>query len=203
MSVDDNIKVFVLSSGVVVIETGGTFSAEKYDDIYSPPNTANILSESPLPSVLNELGLGFTEQYDITQVKRQDSKLFSVSDLQIIYEHLKEKIFKNVVIIHGTDALIDNTNLFQHIIDTDHKNNFEPNIVFTGAYIPIANGFDQTDGLNNLKLAIEIAGKKTKEYCSLVLNGKDYDNPKGLEKRPVPNAREEGTLPYEVARVQP
>lgn len=147
------IVFFVMSNGTLVIDTGGTFGSEKYEDPNNPPKNVKMLSFSMVERVLAHLNGKVIKKLEWADLKRKDSKSYTIKELEKIIIYAVD-IFcaDKIILVHGTDAMVKNAKAVKNILD---KNSIAIKVIFCGSYIPPANGFNNSDGVNNLKTALK------------------------------------------------
>jgi hypothetical protein len=155
--IDKKIAEMENKEKIEIFCTGGTFSAEKYDDVYNPPKLAKMLS-SRVPDALSFINKVFN--VDLTNVKfsnfrkRADSKMFKERDLYALANAIRESDADKIIIVHGSDELAENAKVLQDIID---KMGVKKDVVFTCAYAPVENAkFVNDTGEKQLDLVGEI-----------------------------------------------
>lgn len=178
-------KFQVAPDETLVLDTGGTFGAEAYKDVFNPPEFSTMLEDSVIPKVVDYLKekFGLNSKIKIAKGEKRDSKNYTAKHIEEMVLKIKESGAKNVVIIHGTDSIIENAKAFEYYME---KHDVKANVVFTGAYIPIDNGLEMSDGPENLKVALNFLKKKgtsvDKASVAVALDGRIYENYKEMEK---------------------
>lgn len=197
-------KFQVTPDEILILDTGGTFGSKAYEDIFNPPEFSEMLPHSVIPEVIEYLKEkhGISLKFKIAQCKKLDSKNYTEAKLEELAIRVKEVKAKNVIIVHGTDVIINNAKIFEKLA---LKHSITANIIFTGSYIPIDNGIEISDGVENLKISLEYLEQRIKEDASnmpniaVALDGKVYENYKEMKK--ISLSKEQGNMPYRLVNI--
>jgi L-asparaginase len=143
-----SIKIFV---------TGGTFDKE-YDEI----SGRLFFKETHLPEMLK---LGRCRlAIEVTTLMMIDSLEMKAADRALIVQHCQQCKQEKIVIMHGTDTMVETAQALARNISTK-------TIVLTGAMIPYA--FGSSDGLFNLGSALSFA-QALPHGVYLAMNGRYF-----------------------------
>lgn len=125
---------------ILLIRTGGTIDAAPYADPSHPPQLVDTLKgEDSL--IINEMKqLPHYEQIDYhkwqvneeTQLVK-DSKLFTQADLAILAETVNQATQRQILITHGTDAMVTNASQVKALLQDIDKT-----IIFVGSMVPLS-----------------------------------------------------------------
>ena len=121
---------------IEILITGGTI-AKRYDEI----NGELIFDEEHLKKMLLQSRLNF--KLKITKLFLKDSLDMDEDDRQMIYEAVNSSKSKKIIILHGTDTMVQTAFKLSTIAGK--------RIILTGAMIPYA--FKNSDALFNLGTA--------------------------------------------------
>ena len=146
------IKIFV---------TGGTFDKE-----YNELNGTLFFKDTHIQEIL-KLGRARLD-LDVKTLMMMDSLDMTDADRKIILDNCKNAKEKQIVIVHGTDTMVETAKVLGKGIK-------DKTIVLTGAMIPYK--FGSSDGLFNLGAALAFAQTLPKGIY-VAMNGRyfDYDN---------------------------
>ncbi len=124
-----------------IITTGGTF-----DKQYDAVKGELTFRESHLPKILNQARVTFPIHLD--SLLAVDSLMMTEEQRHVITENAMASVERHVVIIHGTDTMVNTARLLESELPEDDDHIF----VFTGAMIPYA--LEDSDAVFNLGCAI-------------------------------------------------
>lgn len=146
---------------IKIFATGGTFDKE-YDEIHGQL----FFKDSHVPEIL-KLGRSKLD-IDFSTLMMIDSLDMTEEDRQLILKNCRETPEEKIVIVHGTDTMVETAKVLAAGIKGK-------TIVLTGAMIPYK--FDSHDGLFNLGAALAFAQSKPAGVY-ITMNGKcfNWDN---------------------------
>ena len=138
---------------LAILTCGGTFDKVYHDALsdytIGPPCAPDILADA-----------GVREGWELLEVMRKDSLDMTDADRDTLYQAVTNCAAAHLVIIHGTDTMVDSAARLADIKDKT--------IVFTGAMSPAR--FRQTDAPFNLGFAIA-AAKTAKPGVYIAMGG--------------------------------
>jgi L-asparaginase len=142
---------------IQIITTGGTI-AKRYDEI----SGELVFDENHLEKILDQSRV----EVDLTikSLFLKDSLEMDEDDREIILDAVKSTSFKNIIITHGTDTMIESAKKLSTIKDKT--------IILTGAMIPFS--FKNSDALFNVGSAFG-AIEVLRNGVYVVMNGKVFD----------------------------
>jgi len=145
---------------IQVFITGGTFDKE-----YNFLNGELYFKNTHLPEMF-ERGR-CTVPLDVKTLMMIDSLHMSEADRQIILYHCQKTEFKNIVISHGTDTMVETAKVLAE------GNIQNKTIILTGALIPATFG-TSSDGFFNLGSALAFA-QSLHPGVYIAMNGRYFD----------------------------
>ena len=125
---------------VAILTTGGTF-----DKVYFDANSEYSIGDPCITSILDEGNVN--SDYRIESILKKDSLDITSKERQIIKNSVKECIEERIIIIHGTDTMVETAKSLEDIKDKT--------IVLTGAMQPAR--FKKTDAIFNSGFALAAA----------------------------------------------
>ena len=125
---------------LAILTCGGTF-----DKVYHDALSDYTIGAPCVPDMLTEAGM--RDGWEVVEVMRKDSLDMTDADRATLAVAAKNCTATHMVVIHGTDTMVDSAAEMAHIPDKT--------IVFTGAMNPAR--FRQTDAPFNLGFAIAAA----------------------------------------------
>ncbi len=126
---------------LAILTCGGTF-----DKVYHDALSAYTIGAPCAPDILAEAGIR-GDGWELIEVMRKDSLDMTDADRDTLYQAVVNCSATHLVIIHGTDTMVDSA---ARLADIEDKT-----IVFTGAMSPAR--FRQTDAPFNTGFAIASA----------------------------------------------
>ncbi len=126
-----NIKIFT---------TGGTF-----DKVYFDAKSDYTIGEPQIAEILRDANVSF--DFDIESILRKDSLEITDKDRELIYEKVSSEPSQHILIIHGTDTMLQTADSLSSIPDKT--------IILVGAMQPAR--FRVTDAIFNTGFAIAAA----------------------------------------------
>ena len=126
---------------VRIITTGGTF-----DKLYDAVKGELVFSESQLPRILAQSRV--TLPIHLDNLLAVDSLVMTEEERRNIVSNAMLSHEKMVIIIHGTDTMVETAKLLKEKRSNDDKHVF----VFTGAMVPYS--LEDSDAVFNLGCAI-------------------------------------------------
>ena len=142
---------------IKIFTTGG--SIDKY---YSTQTSDLEVGEPAIENILSEAGV--TLEYEIESLFRKDSLNLTHDDRQIMLAKIEADPHRNILIIHGTDTMIETARTLGNIP--------RKTIVLTGAMQPAA--FKRTDAYFNIGFAFS-AIQLLPEGIYIAMNGQIWD----------------------------
>ncbi len=141
---------------IEIVQTGGTI-AKRYDEIsgellFDEDNLKKMLSQSRVNSPLK-----------ISKLFLKDSLELDENDRQMIFDAVNSSKIKKIIILHGTDTMVETAYKLSTISDK--------RVVLTGAMIPYA--FKNSDALFNLGTAFG-AVEKDENGVFIAMNGRVF-----------------------------
>ena len=138
---------------VAILTTGGTF-----DKVYFDANSEYSIGDPCITSILDEGNVN--SDYRIQSILKKDSLDITSKERQIIKNSVEECVEERIIIIHGTDTMVETAKSLEDIKDKT--------IVLTGAMQPAR--FKKTDAIFNSGFAL--AAVQTLEYgVYITMNG--------------------------------
>ena len=138
---------------VAILTTGGTF-----DKVYFDANSEYSIGDPCITSILDEGNVN--SNYRIQSILKKDSLDITSKERQIIKNSVQECVEERIIIIHGTDTMVETAKSLEDIKDKT--------IVLTGAMQPAR--FKKTDAIFNSGFAL--AAVQTLEYgVYITMNG--------------------------------
>ena len=138
---------------VAILTTGGTF-----DKVYFDANSEYSIGDPCITSILDEGNVN--SNYRIQSILKKDSLDITSKERQIIKNSVQECVEERIIIIHGTDTMVETAKSLEDIKDKT--------IVLTGAMQPAR--FRKTDAIFNSGFAL--AAVQTLEYgVYITMNG--------------------------------
>ena len=125
---------------VAILTTGGTF-----DKVYFDANSEYSIGDPCITSILDEGNVN--SDYRIQSILKKDSLDITSKERQIIKNSVEECAEERIIIIHGTDTMVETANSLEDIKDKT--------IVLTGAMQPAR--FKKTDAIFNSGFALAAA----------------------------------------------
>ncbi len=122
---------------VQIFATGGTI-AKRYDEI-----SGELVFDEDLPQKIFKRARS-TACFDIRTLMLKDSLDMDEIDTEAIYEAVRDSNYDRILILHGTDTMVDTAH---KLADIKSKT-----IVLTGAMIPFS--FKNSDALFNVGMAL-------------------------------------------------
>ena len=132
---------------VAILTTGGTF-----DKVYFDANSEYSIGDPCITSILDEGNVN--SDYRIQSILKKDSLDITSKERQIIKNSVEECAEERIIIIHGTDTMVETAKSLEDIKDKT--------IVLTGAMQPAR--FKKTDAIFNSGFAL--AAAQILEYVS-------------------------------------
>ena len=138
---------------VAILTTGGTF-----DKVYFDANSEYSIGDPCITSILDEGNVN--SDYRIQSILKKDSLDITSKERQIIKNSVQECVEERIIIIHGTDTMVETAKSLEDIKDKT--------IVLTGAMQPAR--FKKTDAIFNSGFAL--AAVQILEYgVYITMNG--------------------------------
>ena len=138
---------------VAILTTGGTF-----DKVYFDANSEYSIGDPCITSILDEGNVN--SDYRIQSILKKDSLDITSKERQIIKNSVEECAEERIIIIHGTDTMVETAKSLEDIKDKT--------IVLTGAMQPAR--FKKTDAIFNSGFAL--AAVQILEYgVYITMNG--------------------------------
>jgi len=138
---------------VAILTTGGTF-----DKVYFDANSEYSIGDPCITSILDEGNVN--SDYRIQSILKKDSLDITSKERQIIKNSVQECLEERIIIIHGTDTMVETAKSLEDIKDKT--------IVLTGAMQPAR--FKKTDAIFNSGFAL--AAVQILEYgVYITMNG--------------------------------
>ena len=138
---------------VAILTTGGTF-----DKVYFDANSEYSIGDPCITSILDEGNVN--SNYRIQSILKKDSLDITSKERQIIKKSVHECVEERIIIIHGTDTMVETAKSLEDIKDKT--------IVLTGAMQPAR--FKKTDAIFNSGFAL--AAVQILEYgVYITMNG--------------------------------
>ncbi len=154
---------------IQIFATGGTI-AKKYDEI-----SGKLVFDDELPQKILKQARS-TEKFDIQTLMLKDSLEMDEIDREIILQSVNSTNLNKIVILHGTDTMIETARKLSKIKGKT--------VVLTGAMIPFS--FKNSDALFNVGLAIgALSGLSKGVYIAMNSRLFTYDNVKKDKNRAV------------------
>ena len=125
---------------VAILTTGGTF-----DKVYFDANSEYSIGDPCITSILDEGNVN--SDYRIQSILKKDSLDITSKERQIIKNSVQECVEERIIIIHGTDTMVETAKSLEDIKDKT--------IVLTGAMQPAR--FKKTDAIFNSGFALAAA----------------------------------------------
>ena len=125
---------------VAILTTGGTF-----DKVYFDANSEYSIGDPCITSILDEGNVN--SDYRIQSILKKDSLDITSKERQIIKNSVEECAEERIIIIHGTDTMVETAKSLEDIKDKT--------IVLTGAMQPAR--FKKTDAIFNSGFALAAA----------------------------------------------
>ena len=125
---------------VAILTTGGTF-----DKVYFDANSEYSIGDPCITSILDEGNVN--SDYRIHSILKKDSLDITSKERQIIKNSVEECAEERIIIIHGTDTMVETAKSLEDIKDKT--------IVLTGAMQPAR--FKKTDAIFNSGFALAAA----------------------------------------------
>ena len=125
---------------VAILTTGGTF-----DKVYFDANSEYSIGDPCITSILDEGNVN--SDYRIQSILKKDSLDITSKERQIIKNSVQECAEERIIIIHGTDTMVETAKSLEDIKDKT--------IVLTGAMQPAR--FKKTDAIFNSGFALAAA----------------------------------------------
>ena len=125
---------------VAILTTGGTF-----DKVYFDANSEYSIGDPCITSILDEGNVN--SNYRIQSILKKDSLDITSKERQIIKNSVQECTEERIIIIHGTDTMVETAKSLEDIKDKT--------IVLTGAMQPAR--FKKTDAIFNSGFALAAA----------------------------------------------
>ena len=122
---------------VAILTTGGTF-----DKVYFDANSEYSIGDPCITSILDEGNVN--SDYRIQSILKKDSLDITSKERQIIKNSVQECVEERIIIIHGTDTMVETAKSLEDIKDKT--------IVLTGAMQPAR--FKKTDAIFNSGFAL-------------------------------------------------
>lgn len=142
---------------ILVIMTGGTIDAEKYDQT---PDRVTPLEHSLIPSMVEQLG--HADKCECFQWIMKDSQDFDKEEIGQLAEIIRRDERELFIVTHGTDAMVKNAKLLESFLEGSGKTVF-----FVGAMEPLRHG-EKSDGPENLDYTFRHIRQTAKEQDSRV-----------------------------------
>ena len=125
---------------VAILTTGGTF-----DKVYFDANSEYSIGDPCITAILDEGNVN--SDYRIQSILKKDSLDITSKERQIIKNSVEECAEERIIIIHGTDTMVETAKSLEDIKDKT--------IVLTGAMQPAR--FKKTDAIFNSGFALAAA----------------------------------------------
>ena len=125
---------------VAILTTGGTF-----DKVYFDANSEYSIGDPCITAILDEGNVN--SDYRIQSILKKDSLDITSKERQIIKNSVQECVEERIIIIHGTDTMVETAKSLEDIKDKT--------IVLTGAMQPAR--FKKTDAIFNSGFALAAA----------------------------------------------
>ncbi|MEE2693732.1 MAG: asparaginase domain-containing protein [Pseudomonadota bacterium] len=122
---------------VAILTTGGTF-----DKVYFDANSEYSIGDPCITAILDEGNVN--SDYRIQSILKKDSLDITSKERQIIKNSVQECVEERIIIIHGTDTMVETAKSLEDIKDKT--------IVLTGAMQPAR--FKKTDAIFNSGFAL-------------------------------------------------
>ena len=142
---------------VAILTTGGTF-----DKVYFDANSEYSIGDPCITAILDEGNVN--SDYRIQSILKKDSLDITSKERQIIKNSVEECAEERIIIIHGTDTMVETAKSLEDIKDKT--------IVLTGAMQPAR--FKKTDAIFNSGFAL--AAAQILEYgVYITMNGRVFN----------------------------
>ena len=125
---------------VAILTTGGTF-----DKVYFDANSEYSIGDPCITAILDEGNVN--SDYRIQSILKKDSLDITSKERQIIKNSVQDCVEERIIIIHGTDTMVETAKSLEDIKDKT--------IVLTGAMQPAR--FKKTDAIFNSGFALAAA----------------------------------------------
>ena len=122
---------------VAILTTGGTF-----DKVYFDANSEYSIGDPCITAILDEGNVN--SDYRIQSILKKDSLDITSKERQIIKNSVQECVEERIIIIHGTDTMVETAKSLEDIKDKT--------IVLTGAMQPAR--FKKSDAIFNSGFAL-------------------------------------------------
>ena len=122
---------------VAILTTGGTF-----DKVYFDANSEYSIGDPCITAILDEGNVN--SDYRIQSILKKDSLDITSKERQIIKNSVQDCVEERIIIIHGTDTMVETAKSLEDIKDKT--------IVLTGAMQPAR--FKKTDAIFNSGFAL-------------------------------------------------
>ena len=143
---------------VAILTTGGTF-----DKVYFDANSEYSIGDPCITAILDEGNVN--SDYRIQSILKKDSLDITSKERQIIKNSVQECAEERIIIIHGTDTMVETAKSLEDIKDKT--------IVLTGAMQPAR--FKKTDAIFNSGFAL--AAAQILEYgVYITMNGMVFNS---------------------------
>ena len=152
-----------------IITTGGTF-----DKLYDALKGELTFRESQLPRILQQSRVGLSVHLD--SLLAVDSLVMTEEQRSMIVEDALSCIEKRVVIVHGTDTMVQTARLLKASLAPEDGHVF----VFTGAMIPYS--LENSDAIFNLGCAMT-AVQLLERGVYIAIGGRIWDADKVRKNR--------------------
>ena len=124
---------------VAILTTGGTF-----DKVYFDANSEYSIGDPCITSILDEGNVN--SDYRIQPILKKDSLDITSKERQIIKNSVQECVEERIIIIHGTDTMVETAKSLEDIKDKA--------IVLTGAMQPAR--FKKTDAIDGGEFILRV-----------------------------------------------
>lgn len=143
---------------VAILTTGGTF-----DKIYFDANSEYSIGEPCIASILDEGNV--TSNFRIKSILKKDSLDITSEEREIIKKSVEECEEERIMIIHGTDTMVETAKYLEGVIDKT--------IVLTGSMQPAR--FRKTDA--NFNSGFALGATMCLEFgVYIAMNGKVFQS---------------------------
>ena len=130
---------------ILVITTGGTIDAEKYE---TTPENVTVGAGSRIPEAMESLQIE-GGKFEYHHYCEKDSKFLLNGDISAIAEYIKNSPHNSVIVTTGTDKMPEISRELASFLK-----GIEKKVIVTGAMTPLSHG-ESSDGYGNLCFAVE------------------------------------------------
>ena len=150
--------------GIEILACGGTWDAERIERVNSKEKY--FFAETHIPMALRQ-GRAIND-FNIETLMLKDSLEMTVEDRDLISKACKHSLYKEILIIHGTDTMVETAKyLGKNLSELCDKT-----IVLTGAIIPYKK--IESDALFNLGFALSVV-QTSPRGIYVAMNGRTFN----------------------------